>query len=191
MKFLRIMLAIGILFAGITYAQKENSTIKAGKVYKQSGAKVTSPSQDGWQIVKAESSETIFSKTTSDEKFNVFVKTKTISDYEKVEDLFKNLEETKQAELDMPNRDSLHFNQTDYKNTPCLQYDGIFNNDAAKMPGYKYFNFYGYLCRHPNDKKIVIQMEFSNYSNSRGFSETEGKLAKDFLEKIQFSKVKN
>lgn len=191
MRLSGIILAVGLLFAGFTYAQKVNPTIKAGKVYKQSGVKITSPNQEGWQIVKSEKFETVFGKPDSDAEYKAFVRTKTIPDYENVEDLFKNLEATKQAELDMPNRDSLHFNNMNFKETPCLQYDGIFNNDAAKMPGYKHFNFRGYLCRHPNDKNTVIQMEFSSYSNSRGFSEAEFKLAKDFFANIQFLKVKN
>lgn len=191
MKLLKIILAISFLFVSFTFAQKENSTIKAGKVYKQSGAKTFSPNEADWQIVKNESSETIFGKTTSEKRFNVFVRTKTISDYASIEDLFVNLEKMKQSELDSGNRDSLHYNRTNFKQVPCLQYDGIFNNDAAMMPGYKYFNFSGYLCRHPKNKTIVIQMEFSNYSNSRGFSESELKLSKEFIGKIQFTKIKN
>lgn len=191
MKLIKILLAIGFLFVSFAFAQKELPTIKPGKTYQQSGAKITSPNQIGWQIVKAESLETVFEKKNADAKYNAFVKTKTIAVYENVSDLFENLEKLKQAELDMPNRDSLHFNRTNFKETPCLQYDGIFNNNAPTMPTLKYFNFNGYLCRHPNDKSVVIQMEFSNYSNSRGFTEVEHKAVKDFFEKLQFSKIKS
>lgn len=190
MKLLRIILTFGFLFVSFTFAQTENPTIKAEKVYKQSGAKIFSPNETNWQIVKNESSETIFGKTTIEEKFNVFVRTKTISDFENIEDLFENIEKMKQSELNIENRDSLHYNRTNFKETPCLQYDGVFNNDEAVMPGYKHFNFFGYLCRHPKNKNIVVQIEFSNFSISRGFSESALKLSKDFFSKIQFIKIK-
>lgn len=193
MKFLNVILAINFLLVGFIYAQKENSTIKAGKVYKQSGAKIYSPNQAGWHIVKSEKLETVFGKTSSEAEYKVFAKTKTIPDYENTNDLLKSLEAMKQAELNESNRDSLHYNyRKDFNETPCVQYDGIFKNDAAQeAPGYKYFNFYGYICRHPSDKNIVIQMEFSDYSNTRGFTEAEINLRKNFFDKIKFEKVKN
>lgn len=187
MKFLIIILAVNFLFASTGFAQKELLTIKPGKTYKQSGVKIISPNQPDWQIVKSDNLETVFLKTDTNGKYNAFAKTRTIDVYEKTEDLFVYLEKMKQEEISKLNRDSLHFNRTNFKETPCLQYDGIFNNDAQ----YKYFNLNGYLCRHPAEKNTLIQIEFSNYSNLRGFSETENKLSKDFFEKIQFMKVKN
>lgn len=160
--------------------------IKAGKIYKQSGVTITSPKQPDWQIVKAEKLETVFVKTTADGKYNAFAKTMTIDVYENVKDLFENLEKLKQKQLNLQNRDSLHFYNTDFKETPCLKYDGIFNNEA----NYKYFNFNGYLCRHPTAKNILIQVEFSNYSNTRGYSEADIKLSNNFFEKFKFSKIK-
>jgi hypothetical protein len=110
----------------------------------------------------------------------------TIEVYENVEDLLENLEKLKQDEIRQLDRDSLHFNRINFKETPCLQYDGIFRNSVQN---YKYFNMYGYLCRHPLAKNVLIQVEFSIYSKTRGFSEAELKLSKTFFEKIIFSKV--
>lgn len=179
------LLLIILSFSFSIFGQKDFPTIKPGKVYKQSGVTLNSPNQTDWQIVKSDKSETVFVKTNADKKFNAFVKTMPVEIYENVQDLFKDLEKLKQTQLNMANRDSLHFNNTDFKETPCLQYDGIFNHDAA----YKYFNFNGYLCRHPTAKNVLIQIEFSKYSNLRGYSESEIKLSKNFFEKIVFSKV--
>jgi hypothetical protein len=168
------------------FAQKDFPKIKPGKIYRQSGVTVTSPNQTDWQIVKAEKLETGFIKTNADGKYSAFVKTTTTKVYENATDLFENLEKLKQAEINNLDRDSLHYNRTNFKETPCLQYDGIFSDPA---PNYKEFNMSGYLCRHPTAQNVLIQIEFSSYSNTRGFTEAELKLVKNFFEKVSFSKV--
>lgn len=180
------------LLTGLISAQDKLKIIKPGKTYKQSGVKIISPNQPDWQIVKSEDLETSFTKTDSNGKYSAFVKTKTIDLFENVEDLFVNLEKLKQEEISRLVRDSLHYNRTNFKETACLQYDGIFNARSGEVESnYKYFNMSGYLCRHPTTKNTIIQIEFSNYSNLRGFSEPEIKLSREFFEKIEFSKVKN
>ncbi|HSK71438.1 MAG TPA: hypothetical protein VK892_07075 [Pyrinomonadaceae bacterium] len=191
MKLLTVILAINFLFVSAVFAQKDFPTIKPAKTYKQSEVKIVSPNETGWQLVKSAQLENVFAKVDSDGKYNASAKTSTINAYENVNDLFENLEKLKQEEISRLNRDSLHFNRTNFKEVPCLQYDGIFNNDARKEANYKYFNLSGYLCQHPTAKNTLIQIEFSNHSNLRGFSETANKLSKEFFEKIEFSKVKN
>lgn len=182
-----LFLPLLVLFISCAvFAQKDFPKIKAGKVYKQSGVTISSPNQHDWQIVKSEKLETNFIKTNADGKYNALVKTMTVAVYENVKDLFENLEKLKQAEISNLDRDSLHYNRTNFKETPCLQYDGIFRNSD---PNYKEFNMSGYLCQHPLDKKIIIQFEFSNFTNTRGFTEAEIKLFKAFFDKIIFSKV--
>lgn len=193
MKLLTVFFAITFFFVNLVSAQKDFPTVKPGKTYKQSGVKISSPNQTGWRLLKSENLETVFEKIETDEKSNAFAKTSTMIDiYENVEDLLKNLEKMKQAEISKLKRDSLHFNYVNFKETPCLQYDGIFNNDAEEtVPVYKYFNLYGYLCPHPQTDTTLIQMEFSNYSNTRGFTEDSLKLIRNFFEGAKFSKVKN
>lgn len=191
MKLLTVCLAIGFLFLNAISAQKELTLIKRGKTYKQSGVAVASPKQIGWQVIKSDQFENVFEKADQNGKSTASAKTSTIDVYENVNDLFVNLEKQKQKEISKLNRDSLHFNRTNFKETPCLQYDGIFNNEVTATANYKYLNLYGYLCQHPTAKNILIQVEFSNYSNQRGFSESANKLSKDFFENIQFSKVNN
>lgn len=86
--------------------------------------------------------------------------------------------------------DSVHFNNTRFKGLPCVQYDGIFKLDGSvSSPKFEYFNFKGYLCSHPETKGLAIQVEFSNYSNSRGFPENLIAVSDEFFEKITFSKA--
>ena len=166
--------------------QKEYPRIKPGKIYKQTGATVASPNQIQWQIVKADKLETVFLKTTAEGKLNAFARTMKIDVHENVKDLFDSLESLKKSEIRELNMDSLHFNNTEFKETPCLQYDGIFRNP---VPNYEYFNMSGYICRHPDDKNVAVQFEFSNYSNTRGYTAVENKLSKSFFEKIKFAKI--
>jgi hypothetical protein len=57
------------------------------------------------------------------------------------------------------------------------------------MPKFKYYNLKGYLCSHPENKNLVIQMEFSSRSNSRGFPENLLSLSDEFFEKTTFYKA--
>jgi hypothetical protein len=192
MKLLTVFFATMFLLMDLTSAQDKLKTIKPSKSYEQSGVKFVSPNQTDWQIVKSENLETSLVRMDTIGKYNIFVKTKTIDLFENVEALFINLEKAKQAEISSLDRDSLHFNRVNFQETPCLQYDGIFNAKSGNevQSQYKYFNMSGYLCRHPAAKDTIIQFEFSNYSNQRGFSETENKLSREFFDKLKFVKVK-
>ncbi len=191
MKLVKAGLGLFLLGACILWlstdvlGQAGPSGMKAGKRYKQSGAKLISPNEPNWRIVKAEAMETAFDKETADKKFKASVKTAKIPLYESDKELLENLEKRKIAEIDETNRDSIHYNYVKYKSATCVQYDGVFN---APNTGYKYMNFNGYLCRHPNDKTVAIQFEFSNFSNDRGYLDTEAELSKTFFEGVRFVK---
>jgi triosephosphate isomerase len=104
------------------------------------------------------------------------------------EELLVSLEALKVEELSKLKKDSVHFNYVRFKASPCVQYDGIFTGDVS-APDFKYFNFRGYLCRHPESKDSVVQIEFSNHSNRRAFSKNLSDLSNEFFEKMTFSKV--
>jgi hypothetical protein len=113
------------------------------------------------------------------------IRTKVFDNYN---DLLSSLEALKVEELSKLKKNSVHFNYVRFKASPCVQYDGIFTGDAS-APNFKYFNFKGYMCRHPESKGLVVQIEFSNHSNRRAFSENPVDLSNEFFEKIAFSKV--
>ncbi len=98
-------------------------------------------------------------------------------------------EALKQEDLSSLNRDSLHFNYVRFKGSMCLQYDGIFKLDGTSAPKFEYFNLKGYLCPHPSAKDSAVEMEFSNYSKTRGFTEDLNSLNDEFFERIAFSKA--
>jgi hypothetical protein len=193
MNLVRSLLAasfgLAILFAGPAnvFSQKLESGIKPGKKYKQLGAIVLSPNEPDWRIVKSGSTETEFPKDTADKKYTAFVRTSKIPVYEIDEELFRNLEKLKMTQVDDANRDSIHYYYTEYKSTKCLNYDGVF---YAPNTGFKHRNMNGYICQHPDDKSTIVQFEFSNFPNDRGYLRPEALMSKAFFEGIKFAKLK-
>jgi hypothetical protein len=178
-----------IFCAGIISAQ-EKSSINPASVYNLDAVTVVSPNQAGWTLLQSNKSETVFEKRAKDEILTASVKSIKTKIFDNEQDLLKSLEAMKNEELQSKyKQDSLHFNYVRFKAMRCVQYDGIFNFKEVTTPKFEYFNFKGYLCRHPENKDLVIQIEFSNHSNLRGFSEDLFSLSADFFEKTVFSKA--
>lgn len=148
-----------------------------------------SPNQTGWTLLRSSKSEIAFDKPGADAITVAFVKTFKTKIFDDDKDLLISLEAMKQEELSKLKKDSVHFNYVRFKGSPCLQYDGIFKVDGASATKFENLNFKGYLCRHPDSKDLVVQMEFSNRSNLRGLSESLLSLSDEFFEKIAFSNV--
>jgi hypothetical protein len=156
--------------------------------YKQDVITVVSPNQAGWSLLESKGVKTVFEKRAADEILNASVRTFAVEIFETDRDLLISLEEAEKEDLSDFKMDSLHFNYVRFKATPCLQYDGIFFFKEA-APKFKYFNVRGYFCAHPVNKKLAVRMEFSNHSNSRGFSENLFSLSDEFFEKTAFPKA--
>ena len=185
-----IAVILTALFCVVAASAQEQSSIKPASAYSQAGVTFTSPNQSGWASLKSDKLETVFEKRANDEILNANVKTIKIKTFETEKDLLIGLEALKQEELSKLKMNSVHFNNTRFKGLPCVQYDGIFKLDGgASSPKFEYFNFKGYLCSHPETKGLAIQVEFSNYSNSKGFSENLISVSDEFFEKIAFSKA--
>jgi hypothetical protein len=188
MKYLMVIVLVAVVCANAVLAQTQ-SPISPASIYDQVGVTVVSPNQPGWVLLKSSKSDTVFEKRGKDEILIANVKTFRTKIFDNDLDLLTSLETLKKEELSQLKRDSVHFNYVRFKGSPCVQYDGIFKLDGASLPKSEYFNFKGYLCRHPETKDLVVQMEFSNHSNLRGFSENLFSLRDEFLEKIVFSRV--
>jgi hypothetical protein len=189
MKHLIIVILTALFCAAVVSAQKQ-SLIKPASSYNQAGVTFASPNQSEWTLLKSDKSQTVFEKCAKDEISNANVKTIKTKNFETEKDLLVGLETLKQDELSKLKMDSVHFNNIRFKGLPCVQYDGIFKLEgSSSSPKFEYFNFRGYLCSHPETKGLAIQVEFSNYSNSRGFSDNIVAVSDEFFEKITFSKA--
>lgn len=190
MKYLIIVILIAVFCVGVVSAQEKQSSINPASVYIQDAVTVVSPNQAGWMLLQSNKLETVFEKRAKDEVLTANVKTIKTKIFDNEQDLLTSLEAMKKEELlSKYKRDSLHFNYVKFKETRCVQYDGVFNFKEVTTPKFEYFNFKGYLCRHPENKDLVIQIEFANYSNLRAFSEDLSSLSNEFFEKTAFSKV--
>ena len=183
-----MILVIAMFCVNIAFAQKQTS-IKPASVYKQDGITFASPNQSGWTLLKSDKLETVFEKQDKDAVSNASVKTIKTETFETDKDRLTNFEALKKEELSKMIRDSVHFNYVRFKGLMCLQYDGVFKFDETTTPKFEYFNFKGYLCPSSNAKDSAIQMEFANYSNTRGLTEDLNSLNYEFFEKITFSKA--
>lgn len=186
MKYLIVIVLAAVFCANAALTQTQ-SPINPASIFKQVGVTVVSPNQPGWVLLRSSKSETDFEKRVKDEILAANVKTIRTKVFDNDKDLLVSLETLKKEELSNLKRDSVHFNYVRFKGSPCVQYDGIFKLDGASLPKFEYFNFKGYLCRHPETKDLVVQIEFSNHSNLRGFSENLFSLRDEFFEKIVFS----
>lgn len=185
-----IVIILTALFSVVVVSAQGQSSIKPASTYSQAGVTFASPNQSEWTLVKSDKLETVFEKRAKDEILNANVKTMKTKTFETAKDLLMGLETLKQDELSKLKMDSVHYNNTKFKGLPCVQYDGIFKPESGAFSSkFEYFNFKGYLCSHPETKGLAIQIEFFNYSNSRGFADNLVSLSDEFFEKIVFSKA--
>lgn len=60
---------------------------------------------------------------------------------------------------------SVHYNWTKKDGTPCLAYDGIFQDKVAHVS--PFLSFRGELCRHPGSAGKMIRVELAQRSTTR------------------------
>lgn len=182
-----IAIIAAALFCAAAPAQAQTS-IKPAGIYEQGGITVVSPNQAGWTLLKTDKSETVFEKRGADGILNAGVKTIKTKTFETDKDRLAGWEAVKQEELSKLKQDSLHFDYMKFKGAMCLRYTGIFPIEKSSSSNFAYFNLEGYLCPNANVKDSAIQIEFSNYSNTRGFTEDLYSLSDEFFEKLTFPK---
>jgi hypothetical protein len=167
---------------------QEPPSINPASIYHLGGVTVVSPNQTGWVLLQSNKSLIAFQKRVESEVLNASVKTIRTKVFDNDQDLLTSLEALKVEELSKLKKDSVHFNYVRFKASPCVQYDGVFTGDTS-APNFEYLNFKGYLCRYPESKGLVVQIEFSSHSNRRAFSESLLDLSNEFFERMAFSKV--
>ena len=187
MNRLIVMVLVIVACANPVLAQ-EQASIKPAGIYHLGGVTLVSPNQPGWVLLQSGESLIAFQRRAKDEVLNASVKTIKTKVFDNDKELLTSLEALKVEELSKLKKISVHFNYVRFKASPCVQYDGIYTGDTSS-PNFEYLNFKGYLCRYPESKGLVVQIEFSNHSNRRGFSENLGDLSNEFFEKMAFSKV--
>ena len=175
------------LFCTAVSAQAQRS-IKPATVYKQDGIAIVSPNQPGWTLLKADKSETVFEKSDENGIVKASVKIIQTGSFETDKERLAVWEAFKQVEFNKFRQDHLHFNYQRFKGATCLRYDAIFPLDKTSENKFAHFNVNGYLLPLPNAKDSAIQIEISNYSDTRGLTEAMYSLADEFYEKLTVPK---
>ena len=187
MNRLMVIVLVTVACANAVLAQTQ-IPIDPASIHRLDGVTVVSPNQPGWILLQSNKSVIGLQKRGESEVLNASVKTIKTKVFENDSDLLTSLEALKVEELSKLKKLSVHFNYVRFKASPCVQYDGIFTGDTSAL-SFEYFNFKGYLCRHPENKGLVVQIELSSHSNLKGFSENLIDLSSEFFEKMAFSKV--
>lgn len=182
MNYFRVIIA-ATLFCAAVSAQAQTS-IKPASIYDQDGITVVSPNELGWILLKTDKSETVFEKRDESGILNASVKIVRTKTFETDKERLAGWEALKQEELSKLKQDHLHFNYTRFKGALSLRYDGIFPLEKTSSNKFAHFNVNGYLLPLLNAKDYALQIEFSNYSNTRGLTEDLYSLADDFFEKL-------
>jgi len=182
-----IVIFAATLFCAAVSAQAQTS-IKPASSYDQDGITVVSPNQPGWTLLKRGKSETVFEKRDESGIFTASVKIIRTKTFETEKDRLTGWEALKQEEFSKLKQDHLHFNYTGFKGAVCLRYDAIFPLQKTSSNKFAHFNVNGYVLPLSNTKDSAVQIEFSNYSNTRGLTEDLYSLADEFFEKLTFPK---
>lgn len=181
-------IVIAIFYVSAALAPRQAS-ISPATVYQQDGITFASPNQPGWVPLKSDKLETVFEKRDEDAASTASVKTIKTKTFETDKDRLTGFEALKKEDFRNFKLDSVHFYFVRFKDSQCLQYDGIFTLDETSAPKFKYLNLQGYLCPHPKVKDSAVQIEFSNRSRARGFTEDLISLSKEFFENFYLQKL--
>lgn len=184
MNHVIVMIATALFCAALP-AQSQTS-IKPASIYDQDGITVVSPNQSGWALLKTDRTETVFEKRDEGGILRASVKTIRTKIFENDKDRLAGWEALKQEEFSKLKQDHLHFNYTRFKGALCLRYDAIFPLEKTSSNRFAHFNVKGYLLPLSNAKDLAVQIEFSNYSNTRGMTEDLYSLSEEFFEKLTF-----
>jgi hypothetical protein len=180
---------LAIVFSAGAIVAQGPSTIEPGSVRQWQGLTVVSPDQPGWTLAASDATRVAFERRNDQEDLSASVSIIRTKVDETDEALLAGLEPLKQEEWKALKVDHLHFDKMRAKGGPFLQYDAIFNLDGAALAGFRYLNLRGRLYPHQKTKGLIVQVEFSDRSNVRGFSEDQLSLVNEFFAKIVFPKA--
>ena len=151
----------------------------------QVGVAVSAPTQPGWSVVKSSDRETRFEKPSEVDPAVASSRMLPGTTFGGGDDLLASVEAWKEAQLAATSglkHDSLHFNRVEFKERTCLQYDGSFEVVSDPKSPFTRFNFKGYLCPLGDSGPSVVELEVSNHSTQKGFSDDLNRFANEFFE---------
>lgn len=182
--------SICVVTATVTVPAQGSSSVRPSTLYERSGVTFASPNELGWTVLITTSSEMTFESRTKAAVSTAGIKTLKTKVFETEEDRLAGWESLKSdalQELKLP-KDSIHFMYVRFKGRRCVQYDASYPLDAKTAPKFTRYNVKGYLCPLLDAKNSVVQIEITNYSNTKGFSEAIDLVAEEFFDSVRLAK---
>ena len=164
-------------FFCIVVSAQAQTPIKPVQTYHQDGITIVSPNQPGWTKLKTDKSETAFEKRTETDVLAAGLKMIQIKTFETEKDRLAGWEALKNEEFSKFKQDHLDFTYIKFEGVTCTHYDAFFPLEKTSSNKFAYFNVRGFVCPVSNSNNSALQIEFSDYSINRGFTEDINTLA--------------
>jgi hypothetical protein len=153
------------------------------------GFTIDAPAEPGWTAPPATDPQAVFEKHTAGTSIRLSASSVATESFPDDATFLKFAEERQKGLLSPFHVVSNHYNDRHFLGTACLEYDGIFRDEAAD-PAQLWINTKGYFCRHPESAGQAVWMEYVERSGSKRPADLERALdsAEAFFNSLQFSR---
>jgi len=165
------------------------------KSYKHVGARVISPNESGWYLMKHSDPSVVFSKKYSNSSESAVANTYLIwiGEFESDKAFFDAIKAGRNDNDDKSRFKQLeqHYESLTYKGRPCVKFKGIsedHGNAGIDSKSFQYFKNIGYICRTNLNQTTALLMEVSHRSNSRELPQALRETASSFFNSIELTR---
>lgn len=196
MKYLVILFAIGLSAC----ASKPNfPQAGIGQTYEILGATISSPNEPNWYLMQHDQMGIFFGKEMTSKTDSLIANAWVfgVGGHEDDDSFFdyviaereRNDDKTRFVDRGVKN------NRATLNGSACIKYDTIAEDHASKSKSsqpFQYFSTMGYICRHPGNKSVVIQLEVSYRSDLQNVPDGITLMSDQFFNSLEFinNKVK-
>lgn len=188
MKYLAILLAIGLCACATS---PSFSPAGINQSYEILGAKISSPNEPDWYLMRQNQTSVYFGKDISSKTNSVIAHALifAVDGHEDDKSFFEYIISEREK-----NDDKSRFVDLGVKNTPtifkdnsCIKYESLAKDNASKSNSsqpFQYFSTMGYICRHPIHRSAAVQIEVSYRSDSKDVPKTVTQISEQFFSTV-------
>ena len=188
---LSITIIISLILTGCASTMP---TAGISQSYKHVGAKVISPSEPNWYLMKHTDPSVVFAKEYPNKNETAIANTYLIwiGKFESDESFFEAIKKGREANDDKSRfkQIKLNYEPLTYKDRPCIKFSGVAEDHGQtgiNSKEFQYFKNFGYICRTNLNQTTVLLMEVSHRSNSQEIPLELSKTANDFFNNIELT----
>lgn len=183
-----------VVLTGCMAAAPTRPLITPKSGYTQVGAIVYSPTETGWYLIQSNNFGVVFGKQygAADETAVANTGVFKVDGIEMDKDFFDFIADQRERQDDKKRFKILGIDneRVYFKGVSCLKYRGLsedHKNNGIDSTDFQYLKTAGYVCRHPLNKVTAFQMEISQRSKEKAFSEGLLAVGEEFFKNIQFN----